>query len=313
MRRLFENKKGQFILGGIALLAILLIAAVAVILISCDMGMIRTRCELYFMNDAETSIEAEIREIKYSDPNRLPENVVIQLMKGPEEARHKRIINRQTKLLHMSNDNGKINVDLTSDFLGSDSARNMQAVYSIVKSLCSVEGTKGVKVTVQGEGIPTPDGGTVGYMTAEDINLSTDPYTSETKIISLYFPGREDKRLHKTTKSVRVADQQPIEYYIVSGLIKGPAEKELASVIPSKTALISVDTQEDICFVNLSSGFLDPNIGDKAEPVVYSIVNSLTELGHINRIQFLIEGKKVHKFGSMDIYGIFTRNESIIG
>ena len=306
-------KKRQLIMVMCGLIATVLIMSVTIILITRDMGMLRTSCELYFMNEAETSIESEIREIKHSDPNRLPENVIIQLMRGPEEKRHKRLISKDTKLLHLINEEGRISVDLSSEFLNSNSARNMQAVYSIVKSLCSIDGVTSVRVTVRGEGIPTTDGKTLGYLTAEDINLSTDVNTSETNEITLYFAKRDGNKLYKTSRTVRVADQQPLEYYIVSGLIKGPSEKGYEPVINKKTELISVDTEEDICFVNLGSDFVERNNGEKAQLAVYSIVNSLTELESINRVQFLIEGKKVHKFGNMDIFGIYERNSEIIG
>lgn len=306
-------KRRQLIMSVCGLAAVFLIAAVTIILITRDMGMLRASCELYFMNESETSIEAEIREIKYRDENRLPENVLIQLMNGPEDKKHKRLICRETKLLHMINEDGKVSVDLSSEFLGGDSAKNMQAVYSIVKSLCSINGIESVRVTVLGEGIPTTDGKTVGYLTASDINLSTDLNTSETNVIYLYFTKKDSGKLYKTSRTVRVADQQPIEYYIVSGLIKGPTEKEYESVLDKKTGLISVDTEEDICFVNLSSSFIEKNGGDKARFAVYAIVNSLTELNNINRVQFLIDGKKVHKFGNMDIFGIYQRNNDIIG
>ncbi|MDO5397847.1 MAG: GerMN domain-containing protein [bacterium] len=306
-------KRRQLIMSACGFAAVILIAVVTIILITRDMGMLKTSCELYFMNEAETSIEAEIREIKYSDANRLPENVIIQLMNGPEDKKHKRLISRDTKLLHMINENGRISVDLSSEFLNDNSAKNMQAVYSIVKSLCSINGIMSVRVTVRGEEIPTTDGKTVGYLTASDINLSTDLNTSETNRISLYFTKKDSGKLYKTSRTVRVADQQPIEYYIVSGLIKGPSEKEYESVVDKGTELISVDTEEDICFVNLSSSFVDKNSGEKAQLAVYAIVNSLTELNNINRVQFLIDGKKVHKFGNMDIFGIYQRNNEIIG
>jgi germination protein M len=306
-------KRRQMILSASALAAMILIGVMTVILIHRDLGMNRTECELYFMNESGTSIESEIREIKYSDPNRLPENLMIQLMKGPENKKHKRIINSDTKLLHMTNEDGKISVDLSEDFLDNDSARNMQAVYSIVKSLCSIDGVSSVHVTVQGEGIPTSGGGTVGYLSSADINLSGDSYTSETNEITLYFGKKDSDKLYRTVRNVKVADQQPIEYYIVSGLIKGTDDREYTSVLNKSTELISVDTEEDICFVNLSESFTEKNGGDSAELAVYSIVNSLTELDNINRVQLLIEGRKVHKLGSMDIFDIFERNEEIIG
>ena len=305
-------KKRQILMCACGAAAIVLIGVITWILIVRDMGMIRTTCELYFMNEAETSIESELREIKYSDPNRLPENVVIQLMKGPESTKHKRLISRETKLLHLTNDGGSINVDVSHEFLSGNSTKNMQAIYSVVKSLCSIEGVSRVRVTVQGDAVKSASGVEIGYLTADDINLSTDLNTSETNQITLYFTDKSGSKLYKTSRTVKVADQQPIEYYIVNGLIRGPQDNKFYPVINRKTELISVDTEGDICFVNLGSDFVEKNKKSKNALSVYAVVNSLTELQHINRVQFLIDGKRIHKFGSMDIYDTFSRNDELI-
>ena len=46
---------------------------------------------------------------------------------------------------------------------------------------------------------------------------------------------------------------------------------------------------------------------------IYSIVDSLTELETIERVQFLMDGKKVSDFGNINIGSMFGRDESIIG
>lgn len=302
--------KRQWILASVSVAAVVIIIAVAAILICRDIGMLKSECELYYANEAKTSLASEVREVKYSDPNRLPETVMIQLLKGPDNSKLFRLIDKETKLLGLYNNNGDVEVDLSGEFLYDDSAKNMLAVYSVVKSLCSIDGVNSVKVTVRGNEIETSSG-IIGYLSAEDINLSTDQNTIETNELVLYFPEKDSGKLKKTVRTVKVGDQQPIEYYVVSGLIKGPETKEFQAVLNQDTEIISVDTVSDICFVNMSKNFVEKNAGANGELAIYSIVNSLTELENINRVQFLIEGKKVHEFGNMDIFGIYERNENI--
>ena len=45
---------------------------------------------------------------------------------------------------------------------------------------------------------------------------------------------------------------------------------------------------------------------------VFAIVDSLTELDTIERVQFLMDGKKVDTFGNINIGSMFGRDESII-
>lgn len=46
--------------------------------------------------------------------------------------------------------------------------------------------------------------------------------------------------------------------------------------------------------------------------VIYSIVNSLTELQMLARVQFYMDGKRVDNFGSVEIDDYIERNTSII-
>ena len=45
---------------------------------------------------------------------------------------------------------------------------------------------------------------------------------------------------------------------------------------------------------------------------IYSVVNSLTELPHIDKVQFLIEGQKVEVFKHMIFNEPFVRDDEII-
>lgn len=305
------NKK-QAIMCAAAAAVLAIIGVVTGMLIKRDIGMQTAECELYFLNDTGTSIEAEVREIKYPDTSMLPQNVIIQLLKGPEDSRHSRLIDRKTKLLHLINEGeGRITADFSSEFLSGDNMKNTQAAYSVVKSLCSIEGVKSVKVLVQGEGIPVDGGGTIGYLTSDDINLSADTSMNEKHEVALYFSKKDSDKLFRTTRVIKVADQKPLAQYIINELIKGPNEG-YSSVIDKKTKLISVDTEENICFVNFGSGFIEKNTGDGEYKTLYAIVNSLTELENINSVQFLVEGKKVTKFGDINISEPFSRNNDII-
>ena len=50
----------------------------------------------------------------------------------------------------------------------------------------------------------------------------------------------------------------------------------------------------------------------KEKMTIYSIVDSLTELDNIQRVQFLMDGKKVDNFGNINIGSMFGRDGSII-
>lgn len=307
------NKKFIVCVSG----AILLIFVVIVLFVvfGSDRNVQRANCELYFLNETGTTLVAEEHEIKYYDKGSLCENVVLEIIKGPSDARNKRVIGKNVELLNITPEaDGNIVVNFSKEYLTNDSTRDALAAYAVVKSLCALDSVERVKVAVEGEDLKNGDGTVIGYLTSADINLPTDTYTSETREITLYFPRKDSDKLYKEQRTVKITDQQPVEQYIISELIKGPIDSMLNPALNADTSLLSVDTYGDICFVNFKSDFIDKNSGDeqKEKIAVYSIVDSLTEIKNIKRIQFLMDGKKVDKFGSINIRNPIERNSIIV-
>ncbi len=190
----------------------------------------------------------------------------------------------------------------------------MLNVYAVVKSLCSTAHVSSVKVLVNGEPIKGRDKKSLEYISASDINLETEEYRSELREVVLYFADSAKEKLVPEKRTIKITDQQPIEQYLINELIKGTQNKKLKSLLSDKTVLVSADVEENICYLNFKSEFLDDNSGknEHEKLVIYSIVNSLTELKTISSVQFYMDGRRVDKFGSVTIKNYIGRNEGII-
>lgn len=307
-----KHKKLITIAATVAVLAV-----VALIIAYCtrDYGKNSAEASLYFYNEAATTIEAESRTVRYTTDENLAEEIVWQLINGPKAAKHKRVIPSGTRLLSVEGyDRGQLTVNFSREFLTGEENKDIQAVYSVVKSLCAVKGIMKVKVVVEGAEIVLGDGSIVGYLADRDINLSTDTVSSEMRSMVLYFPIKDGNTLGKEVHTVRVTDQQPVAQYLINELIKGPQSETLSPSLSADTAIHSVEISNGICFVNFKENFIEKNSGtaEKEKLTVFSIVNSLTELENIERVQFLIDGKRVDDFGNINISGFFGRDVNII-
>lgn len=310
-----RKKKSKAPVAVAAVIALIAAAFIAFALIRGDYGNEKYTGELYFFNETATSIEAESREIKYRDDKTLAEEVIGELMKGPDNSRHQRIIEKKTKLISVNvEDNGAALVNFTSEFITGDNTKDVLAVYAVVKSLCALNSVNSVKVVIEGKDISTADGGIIGYLRDSDINLSTDTYSSEMREVALYFPKKDSGKLMKEKRTIKVSDQQPLAQYIINELIKGPDGVNLSEALSKDTVLLSVETSDNICFVNFKASFIDKNSGsaEKEKLAVYAIVDSLTELDTIQRVQLLMDGKRVDNFGNINIGSMFGRDESMI-
>lgn len=300
----------------IAAVAAAVLAVIAVFFaIRGDYGSQKYRGQLYFLNGMGTAIVAEDRSIRYKDRYDLARSVLEELQKRPENGEYTRIIEKKARLLSFEGiETGNVVVNFSNEFITEDKTKNLLAVYAVVKSLCGIEDIESVKVVIEGKDIATEDGSIIGYLTDQDINLQSDTYNSETRSVTLYFPNKSGEKLARETRSIKVTDQQPIAQYIINELIKGPENEELMPILNKDTVLLSVETSDGVCFINFKSSFIEKNTGTAEEEKmsVYAIVDSLTELETIQRVQFLIDGKRVDNFSNINIGSMFARNESII-
>lgn len=304
------------------LIAVLLFIAVAgavaaVILSHFDFSAQKTSVDLYFMDESGTGIIAEQHEIRYKTGYDFVENTIDELRKGPSVSKHGKIMSSDTSLVNIgfsAAEGEGVTVDFSSEYLTDNPSKNVLSTYAVVKSLCSIGWISRVRVTVNGNDITDADGNNLGYIAASDINLETEEYSSELRESILYFADSSNKKLVQEKRMIKITDQQPIEQYIINELIKGPVNDELHSVLSDDTVLMSVDVEDNICYLNFKSSFISENTGDgmHEQLVIYSIVNSLTELKTINRVQFYMDGKRVNAFGSFNLKDYISRDTSII-
>jgi len=133
--------------------------------------------------------------------------------------------------------------------------------------------------------------------------------------VTLYFPDPYAEYVVPEYRTAALAkDYESLELFIFRQLQEGPEEQGKVPVIPEGTKLLSVEVKDGICYLNLSREFVENNPGGSAYETVLinSIVNSYTELPHIEKVQFLIEGEKREVYSHMVFDEPFERNESII-
>ena len=86
---------------------------------------------------------------------------------------------------------------------------------------------------------------------------------------------------------------------LIQRLIQGPQNSELLKVLPEGTRVVnySFDEAQSLAIVDFSSEILSVS-GSMGEGLaVYSVVNTLTSLPGITKVQFLVEGEAVESIG----------------
>lgn len=99
----------------------------------------------------------------------------------------------------------------------------------------------------------------------------------------------EQRTIHP--ESDQVADVAKAE---LEELIQGPTNQDLLNTIPVETRVLDVEVNDGLATVNFSEELSSKHSGGSTGETmtIFSIVNTLTELDGIDRVQILIEGEK---------------------
>lgn len=178
----------------------------------------------------------------------------------------------------------------------------------ITLTMCSIPGVDYVSIHTKDEPMGT-------LLSTEDFILKNTLISTEDAEIRLYFARGDDNLLAFEYRSVTLSGEVTPERSVIDELLKGPQSEGLRPALPPDTVVPSVYTQEGVCTVSFSSGFLS-GIKEDAEAVrlaVYSVVNSLTCLASVDSVQINVQNDGSHMLGTLDISQPLTRRTSLIG
>lgn len=283
------------------------------VLSACADRHLQYTAKLWFVNSASTELVQETREIVISEDASIAECVIKELMKGPKNPEYKAIIPKDAEVNDVMVTEDLAIVDFSDKIRLTTDADILLLSTSVLRTLTEIEGIERVLLTVDGGDFENLAGYTIGIMNKSDIVYDTTPQVKQ-QYFTLYFADLDSFKLVPETRKITVNEKETLEMQAMKELLKGPADKELSKTIPGETKILSVETKEGVCFVNLSQEFVSRHTGGTASEqlTIYSIVNTLTELTGVDKVQFLIEGQKSESFIHMLINEPFVRDESLI-
>ncbi|WMI80179.1 GerMN domain-containing protein [Anaerotignum sp. MB30-C6] len=272
--------------------------------------------ELYFIGPNE-KMKATQKEIQEGSPIEMVNIVLQDLRLGIKTDGIQPTVPENLEVNSIEVADKTATIDFTSKYYVLSSIDEVICRSSIVWSLTSLEFIDSVIFTVESEPLLSKDREPYGTMNRQ--NVLIDPIvsatTTEYAILKLYFSNADASDLVVEDRVVEVNANQPRERTVLEQLIAGPKEAENYATIPVETKIMDVTTTSDgVCYVNLSQEFVTKHNGGSTGELltIYSIVNSLSELENVVKVQFLIEGEKMEAFkGHVDFSTPFVAVKSL--
>jgi len=245
-----------------------------------------------YLNSSKDAIVKVPYEPISSDLEGMVEEFLIVLWSDSENVDYRKPIPNDVELINYSLDGAMLTIWLDVDYYKMNQVEKVLCCAAVVRTMTQLEGVDCVSFYVGDSQLVDAQGNLVGALYADSFVENpgaTINSISETNL-TLYFANKQGNALIAETRNVHYSSNMSIEKVIIEQLLDGPDTEGLKLAIPLGTKLISVSTVEGTCYVNLDANFRNQDYSVMEPIVIYSIVNSLSEMSTINQVQISVNG-----------------------
>ncbi len=253
----------------------------------------KTGYAVYYLSDDETMLEKDHYECSGETREEQIDELLARLSLIPEGSTYSAPLQMGFQLRDYSMEGDQLVLSLDSGYRRLDAGTEILVRAALVRTLTQAPGVEGVSILVDGVPLTDAAGNLAGMMKADSFILNDSVMEDSVRRaeLTLYFANEDGNALKAVRRIVEYGQNVLPEQLVVEQLIAGVQEDGIQPVIPSDTRVLSVTNDDGICYVNLDQGFLNPSGDITPEVGLYSIVNSLAELGNVRSVQFLVNGE----------------------
>lgn len=265
---------------------------------------------IYYINTAmDTLVESRYAAVE-SDPDKLVEELMTELIDVPADVEALSALPDKVTYQGFNRDENILYLNFDTNYQSMTAVREIMARAALSKTLSQINGVEYINIRSGEQPLLDALGQSVGLISAGSfVNNISNVNSFEKTSLLLYFSDDTGTKLVPETREVFYDMNTSKERLIVDELIKGPMGGEnLKATIPGETKVVSVTMNEGICYVNFDEGFLNviPDVLDSI--TIYSIVDSLSELPGVTRVQILINGKSDNNYNTISLGTSVERN-----
>lgn len=281
-------------------LSLILTAVLLLTLCACAAGSGTEESLSVWFVSRENDVSPELSTVGYAGAADVP-SLMEALLTGPSMHPGLRSpIPEGTRLLEWSIKGNLANVDLSEEYDDLSGAALTIADYCITLTLTQLEAVENVRITVEGRSVP---GRTKQVFSAADVVLSGAEEEPVELTAALCFRRIGGNELGEELRVFRLTENQSATLAVLQALLIGPTEPGLQALLPQGVEVYSARVEAGVCYADFSELLLTgiPESREEQLLVLDSIVDSLKSLGHVQSVQFLVEGEPLHYYGSVDV------------
>ena len=267
--------------------------------------------QVEYLNKDKTEIIRVGYEPKSESALDLIAEFLVLLSSDSKNVEHRKPIPNDVEVVKYTLEGAMLTIWFDQDFNRMSDTESVLCLAAIVRTMTQIDGVDCVTFYVGDKPLEDARGNIIGTLSADSFieNPGKQINSIQEATLTLYFSNKAGDGLIKEVREVHYSSNISMEKLIIDQLLKGPQTEGLKSAIPTCTKLVSVSVVDGICYVNLDSNFKNQDYSVKEAIVVYSIVNSLSELSTITNVQISVNGDTSGVYrDTLQLSNMYSRN-----
>lgn len=264
----------------------------AFLCVGCGQKEQESQYKVIYLNKDKTGIV----EVAYEPKNKETDGMIAEFLKAlssdPENVEYKKAIPNDVEVTNYSLEGAYLTIYFDADYSKMSEVEEVLCRAAVVKTLTQIQGVDCVSFFVEDKPLMDKDGVLIGSMTADSfiVNPGQQINAIQNTNLTLYFANAEGDALIKENRKVHYSSNISIEKLVIEQLLEGPETEGVRSALPSGTKLVNISVVEGVCYVSLDETFRNQDYSVNEAIVIYSIVDSLSEIATISKVQISING-----------------------
>lgn len=272
-----------------------LVFLAALLLYGCDGNDKNVKADyyMYYVNNDGNKLVKEPYSVKKTEDKDVLKALIEGINKDPGSVDFKQAKPENVRITDYTLEDGQLFVYFNDQYLKMAKTDEILCRAAIVRTLTQVKSIETVSFYVNEVPLQDTNGEPIGLMTADSFveNTGSAINTYKLTVLNLYFSDSKGTGLVKETVNVRYSSNISMEKLVIERLIKGPTTDKARATMPKGTKLISASIKDGVCYVNFNEAFAEQTADIKGRTQIYSLVNSLSEVPKVNKVQISINGK----------------------
>lgn len=255
-------------------------------------------------------LESEIRELEAVQDDLTP--ALERYLLGPETDGLKSLIPAGTRLLAWDLSDNVLQLHFDETFAALTGIELTVAAGCLARTFLEMTGAETLLITADGALL---DGNAAISLSLSELALYDDTPEKLRNKSAIYYFDVQRRYLIGSKATVELSEPSAAPASVLELLLEPPSGSGLSAPLPSGTRIRSVIVEDGLCTVDLSAEFESRRFYSRRAQLLslFSVVNTLTELEGIERVEFSVDGDLLIRYGSFTISEPLVRDTRFIG